>query len=82
MAKIERPIGQILVRSLTQKYKGDIDTARANVEVYLTSPVGIGEHPDLVSAIDSQLQIIAEAKDKLEEAERIEAKYEGRITSG
>ena len=52
MTKIERPIGQTLVQSLAQKYKGDIDTARANVEVYLTSPVGIGEHPDLVSAID------------------------------
>ena len=77
MAKIERPIGQILVRSLAQKYKGDIETARANVVVYLTSPVGIGEHPDLVAAIDTQLQIIAEAKDKLDEAQRLEAQFDG-----
>jgi len=72
-----KPIGQTLIQSLSQKYKGDIDTARANLEVYLTSPVGIGEHPDLVAAIDSQLQIIAEAKDKLDEAQRVEAQFDG-----
>ena len=49
----------------------------ANVEVYLTSPVGIAEHPDLVAAIDTQLQIIAEAKDKLDEAQRLEAQFDG-----
>ena len=71
-----KTIGQTLIQSLSQKYKGDIDTARANLEVYLTSPVGIGEHPDLVAAIDSQLQIIAEAKDKLDEAQRVEAQFD------
>ena len=40
--------------------------AKANIEVYLSNPTGIGEHPDLVEAIDSQIAILAEAEDKLD----------------
>ena len=46
-------------------YEAEIEKARANIEVYVKNPVGIGEHPDLVSAIDSQMEIIAGAEDKL-----------------
>ena len=38
---------------------------KANISVYLTSPVGIGEHPDLISAIDTEMEKAAEADDKL-----------------
>tara|TARA_Y100000590_G_scaffold109709_1_gene125047 strand:+ start:233 stop:439 length:207 start_codon:yes stop_codon:yes gene_type:complete len=51
--------------ALIAKYKGEIAQATANVEVYLSNPVGIGEHPDIIEAIDSQMTIIAEAQDKL-----------------
>jgi len=51
--------------ALEQKYKGEIAEATANVEVYLTNPAGIGEHPDLIGAIDTQMERIAEAEDKL-----------------
>jgi len=33
--------------------------------VYLHNPAGIGEHPDLVAAIDTQIERIAHAEDKL-----------------
>ena len=52
-------------QALIAKYKGEIAQAQANIEVYLTNPVGIGEHPDIIEAIDSQMEIIAEAQDKL-----------------
>ena len=51
--------------ALIAKYKGEIAQATANVEVYLSNPVGIGEHQDIIEAIDSQMTIIAEAQDKL-----------------
>ena len=51
--------------ALEQKYKGEIAEATANVEVYLTNPAGIGEHPDLIGAIDTQMERIAEAEDNL-----------------
>ena len=34
--------------------------------MYLHNPVGIGEHPDLVSAVDEQIDNMAHAEDKLE----------------
>ena len=51
--------------ALQLKYEGEIAEAQANVEVFLTNPVGIGEHPDLSGAIDTQMHRIAEAEDKL-----------------
>ena len=53
-----------LLKALIQKLLGDIAVARANIQVYQDHPAGIGEHPDLVQAIDSQIEIIAEAEDK------------------
>jgi len=41
------------------------DRAVANIEVYLTNPAGIGEHPDIVEAIDTELAKLAEADEKL-----------------
>ena len=47
------------------KYQGAIEEAKANIEIYLTNSVGIGEHPDIIQAIDSQMEVIAEAEDKI-----------------
>ncbi len=52
--------------ALEAKYKAEMAAAKANIEVYLSNPTGIGEHPDLVEAIDSQIAILAEAEDKLD----------------
>ena len=51
--------------ALEARYKAEIAEAVANINVYRTNPVGIGEHPDLVAAIDSQIERIAHAEDKL-----------------
>jgi hypothetical protein len=58
--------------SLRRKYEAEIDCARTNVSVYLNHPAGVAEHPDIVSSVDSQIQIIAEARDKLQEIEEME----------
>ena len=39
-----------MIVALRKIYEAEIAHARANIDVYLNSPVGIGEHPDLVSA--------------------------------
>ena len=36
-----------LIDGLEQLYRGNIAAAKANVKVYLTNPMGIGEHPDI-----------------------------------
>ena len=55
-----------LLKALIQMLLGDIEVAKANIQVYQDHPAGIGEHPDLVQAIDSQIEIIAEAEDKIQ----------------
>ena len=46
--------------------EGNIQKHRANVEVYLSNPVGIGEHSDILEAIESEVKHIAEFDDMLE----------------
>ena len=55
-----------LLLALEKKLEGEVAVAKANVEVYLNQSVGIGEHPDLVGAIEEQLVKLAEAEEKLD----------------
>ena len=55
----------LLLDALQQKYHGEIAAAKANINVYITNPAGIGEHPNLVAAIDSEVEKLADATDKL-----------------
>lgn len=57
---------QGLLLALEKKLEGEVAVAKANVEVYISQSVGIGEHPDLVGAIEEQLAKLAEAEEKLE----------------
>tara|TARA_B100001093_G_scaffold750_1_gene809 strand:- start:459 stop:680 length:222 start_codon:yes stop_codon:yes gene_type:complete len=52
--------------ALRSQCKGNIDKARVNVEIYLHNPVGIGEHPDVLAAIQDQIDAIAKEVERLE----------------
>ena len=49
--------------ALIKGYGGEIAKAKANIEVYMRNPVGIGEHPDIVAAIDSEVEKAATAQE-------------------
>lgn len=51
--------------------KGKIAYHKANVEIYLTNPAGIGEHPDVMESLVSEMKEIAEYQDILEVANNI-----------
>ena len=55
-----------LLNALLAHAQGEIAMHRANVEVYLTNPVGIGEHPDVTQAIQEELDKIALWHDQIE----------------
>ncbi len=74
-------ISQQIVNSLRRKYEAEIDVARTNVAVYLNHPAGVAEHPDIVASVDSQIQIIAEARDKLQEIEDMEMQQISQLTA-
>lgn len=51
--------------ALVKKYEGDIAAANANIEVYLQHPTGIGEHSDIIAAVDEQVGLASTAEEKL-----------------
>ena len=57
--------------ALIKGYGGEIAKAKVNIEVYMRNPVGIGEHPDIVAAIDSEVEKAATAQEKLDFVETL-----------
>ena len=55
-----------LIAALKAHAQGEIAMHKANVDIYLTNPVGIGEHPDLTQAMQEELDKIARWDDQLE----------------
>jgi hypothetical protein len=55
-----------MVNALIAHAKGDIEKHKMNVEVYLNNPAGIGEHSDILEAIENELNMIAKYEDQVE----------------
>ena len=55
-----------ILNALRADATGNIEKARLNIEIYLKNPVGIGEHPDVLAAIQDQLDIIAHEQERIE----------------
>jgi len=53
-----------MINALRKKYEAEVAAAKANIDVYINNPVGIGEHPDLVGAMDLEMTKLADASDK------------------
>ena len=54
-----------LFTALIKKLEGEVEDAKANLLTYQRNSVGIGEHPDIVEAMETQVSKIAEAEDKM-----------------
>ena len=50
----------MILDALRKKYEAEIAAAKANINVYQTNPAGIGEHPDIVQAVDSEMMKLAD----------------------
>ena len=55
-----------LLKALIAKLNGEVEVAKANIQVYLHNAAGIGEHPDIVEAMEVQIEKIAIAEEKIE----------------
>ena len=56
----------VLTNSLRSYFTGNINKHLANVQVYMNSTVGIGEHSDIIETIVLELDKAAAYHDKLE----------------
>jgi hypothetical protein len=59
-------IGKQLFRSLVMRYQSEIQSNQSTLMIYLTKPVGIGEHPQHLEEMDKLVCNVVDAKDKLE----------------
>ncbi len=57
---------ETLLKAQRMHAQGEIEMHRANIEVYLKNPVGIGEHPGITEAISEELDKMARYHDQLE----------------
>jgi hypothetical protein len=56
----------VLLNAVRTHAQGHIEKHRANIEVYLAHPVGIGEHSDIIEAIEVELEQIAKYEDQID----------------
>ena len=54
-----------IISALLAHAQGDIQKHKMKVEVYLTSPVGIGDHSNVMEAIEEELNMIAKYEDQI-----------------
>lgn len=59
-----------ILQSLKSHAIGNINKHKMNVEVYLENPVGIGEHPDVMTAIEEELEKISKYHEQIEVIEK------------
>ena len=55
-----------LLKAVLAHANGEIEKHKANVEIYLEHPVGIGEHSDITEAIGVELDKISRYHDQIE----------------
>ena len=67
-----------LIKALLAHAQGDIAKHKANIEVYLANPVGIGEHSNIVEAIETELDMIAKYQDQIDIIHKYNTKCESK----
>jgi len=61
---------ELLMKAFKSHAQGHIDKHLANVEVYLHNPAGIGEHSDIIEAMELEMEEVAKYNDMLEMVEK------------
>ena len=55
-----------LVKAAQMHAAGELERAKTNVMVYMNQSVGIGEHSDIVEAIQEELDKMAASEDRID----------------
>lgn len=73
---------QVLINASRSHFAGHINKHLANIEVLLENPTGIGEHQDILEAIEEELEQVADYHDKLEMLSKFFITQEEENTDG
>jgi len=55
-----------MLSAVRKHAESHVEKHRMNVEIYLRNPAGIGEHSDIMDAIEKELTLMAEYEDHIE----------------
>ena len=55
----------LIINALKTKLVGQMNSHIANIEVMITNPVGVGDHPTIIDTIDKELGALEHANGKL-----------------
>ena len=55
-----------ILRAMIAHAQGDIAKHKANIEIYLEHPAGVGEHTDILESIEKELDAIAKYQDQID----------------
>jgi transposase len=61
---------QQMINAARRHAEAEIELHKTNIEVYMQSVVGIGEHSDIIETIQKELDAMATAHDRLEMLEK------------
>jgi len=75
-------LGTNALKALKEKYRGDKAYAEANLAIYLTNMVAIGEHSDLLAEIDIMITKIADLDGKLDVLLLVQTEHQMGIERG
>ena len=66
----ELMLRQQMINAAKVHAEAEIELHKTNIEVYMQSVVGIGEHSDIIETIQKELDAMATANDRLEMLEK------------
>ena len=55
----------MIIGALKSKLLGEVNSHIANIEIMITNPVGVGDHPTIIDTIDKELSALEHANGKL-----------------
>lgn len=57
---------EMLIQAVRAHASGHVQKHKANIEVFLSNAVGVGEHTDIIDSIEKELDEIARYNDQVE----------------
>jgi hypothetical protein len=58
-------VRELIVNALKSKLIGQMNSHAANIEVMITNPVGLGDHPSLVDTVSKELAAMSDINGQL-----------------
>jgi ribosomal protein S3 len=64
--KMKRTLREQMIHAARQHAEAHVEKHRMNIEIYLTNPVGVGEHSEVMEEIEKQLDEMARYQDHID----------------